>query len=468
MVSVPKSGGPEPETECQCRIFDLACMRHLTFTSRYPLAARMGCNLCKPSASAVSPRSTPRTQPPPRQRKMPFAHLFSRRRKTHALADGFPKNHLFVKNLQSGAEGQVQEWSNKRSHHLIAVKVMKRKEGEQPPELAILAELSENNFTLKYLGFFDQAPKPDECCILLEHCAIGDLHTFFFNHAKPRSNAVLSEAFMWSLFSQLANALAFLHEGRGCTGNAHAWRPLLHRDIKLENILVTSLGSKGDFSTIKIKLGDFGTAKHYDPRCTQGEQNIGTPCYWAPELTWEKQLQIPSSAKCSPATDVWATGAVVHYFAHGLLPHECPDVTRREWIKENPGTEPWRRNWFTTSEDLWWPGIAKRNVIPINLELRHQPTDRRRQRPVSKYTDALNNHLMMALRMDADSRPGAGQLAGDVESAHAAFLLDDLDKLQGNKAVERRDTAMDSSDDDACLESVRRRACSNGAKYLAD
>jgi NIMA (never in mitosis gene a)-related kinase len=66
-----------------------------------------------------------------------------------------------------------------------------------------------------------------------------------------------SEAFIWSVYSQMMGALAFLHEG---TDDQHRmgrdeWGPIVHRDIKFENILVKSLGTKDDWSGIELKLG---------------------------------------------------------------------------------------------------------------------------------------------------------------------------------------------------------------------
>lgn len=376
---------------------------------------------------------------------MPVAHQNSRDiNHSSSLSKTFPGDYNFIQKLQDGAEGQVQEWSDKRTGHLIAVKVMKRKEHVQPREVIFLSRLPENDSTVRCLAFFDKTPMPDECCIILEHCAVGDLYNFYWNLARPKNNAVFSETFMWSMFSQLADALAFLHEGVGCKNPSDAahWRPVIHRDIKMENILVTTTGSMRDFSSIKIKLADFGMAAFYDPHARNEEYFAGTPCYWAPEVTWDKR--VGSLARSTPATDVWAIGAVMHFFAHGLLPIESPEVTKRRWLDENAGEEPCRHGWFKTSEDLWWPGVARRQVLSINVEYRQQPRDDRKRRPTPKYSDALNHHLMTALSMTANERPEAGKLARHLKSAYSDFVFAELRELnaQETRAAERRETSM--------------------------
>lgn len=241
-------------------------------------------------------------------------------------AKTFPVNLEFIKNLGKGGEGQVQEWASKRTGALVAVKLLKWKENNRPHEVDILSGLPQNNFIIRYLGFSDESSSTDECAIVLEHCAHGDIRNFYQTQ-ELENKAVFSEAFMRTVFSQLANALAFIHEGTGRQNSCESpyWLPLIHRDIKLENILIKTLGSKGDYSSIVIELADFSLATYYNPgntaKCIQG-----TTAYWAPELTWLDMV-------FTPASDIWAMGAVMHYLAHIFLPVE--DIrTTKERLKE--------------------------------------------------------------------------------------------------------------------------------------
>ncbi|KAF9696442.1 hypothetical protein EKO04_005552 [Ascochyta lentis] len=406
----------------------------------------MGNHSSKRSSPTTSNQYALRAQPRPRMRMMALSHfdhhVHRNSNKFSKTAEAFPKNHMFVKKLQKGAEGEVQEWANKRTGVLLAVKVLKREEGVEARELGFLRNLPENNFTIRCLAFFDKQPSPEDCCIVLEHCPAGDLFNFCWANAAPINNGPFSEAFMWSIFSQLANAIAFLHEGIGCknASDAHFWRPIIHRDIKLENVLVTNPGSRADFSDINIKLSDFGMAAYYDPDAARDECFAGTPAYWAPELTWDKRLY-------TPASDVWAVGAAMHFLAHGFAPTQCPLSAKKQWVEENAGKRPpYRRGLSTAAQASWWAGQVAREVVPINLAIGEQKHDNRRTRPTPRYSNALNDYFGMALKMEADERPEAGKLAQYLEWTCLDFLFEEPGEMDecGSKERERRDTATSS------------------------
>ncbi|KZM23474.1 ATP binding [Ascochyta rabiei] len=295
----------------------------------------MGNHSSKPSCSTASNQYALRTQPRLCMWIMPLTHFdyhvhrncdrFSR------TAEYFPKHHTFIRELQ---------------------KVLKR-EGVQPRELEFLKSFPENNSTIRCLAFFDKQPTPEDCCIILEHCPVGDLHTFYWNRAASINNGAFSEAFMWSIFSQLANAAAFLHEGIGCknAGDANLWRPIIHRDIKLKNILVRSLGSNDDFSEITIKLSDFGVAAYYDPKAASDLNFAGIPAYGRQKLpgTRESALQQAISGPLK----------------------QC----KEKWLEENAGKKPYHGDLSRADQAFWWAREAAPEAIPTNLAIDDQVKD---------------------------------------------------------------------------------------------
>lgn len=78
---------------------------------------------------------------------------------------------------------------------------------------------------------------------------------------------------------------------------------IVHRDIKLANILLTK-----DFT---IKLSDFGFAKNTHSEVLM-ETYCGTPMNMAPEILLRQQY----SLKC----DIWSLGVVTYQLAYGKLP----------------------------------------------------------------------------------------------------------------------------------------------------
>lgn len=88
--------------------------------------------------------------------------------------------------------------------------------------------------------------------------------------------------------------------------HAHALK-MIHRDVKPDNILVTSKGV--------VKVADFGLAKAIDEdvSMTQSGTGLGTPLYMAPE-------QARSAKHVDQRTDVYALGCTLYYFLTGALP----------------------------------------------------------------------------------------------------------------------------------------------------
>lgn len=86
-------------------------------------------------------------------------------------------------------------------------------------------------------------------------------------------------------------------------------RGIIHRDLKPQNVL---LGPEP-------KITDFGLAKlvDQDATLTQG-QLLGTPGYMAPEQVKTKEHPV------SPATDVWALGAILYDALTGRPPFQAP------------------------------------------------------------------------------------------------------------------------------------------------
>ena len=113
-----------------------------------------------------------------------------------------------------------------------------------------------------------------------------------FDAAKAQwtASSILSQ--MPRFLYQIATALAYLHDQDP--------RPILHRDIKADNILLHAT-VKGDPNTTKALLADLGEARF---RNTNGKMTkVGTPGYVAPEIL--------AGLPYSVAADIFSFGIVM-------------------------------------------------------------------------------------------------------------------------------------------------------------
>mmetsp|Transcript_2490 Transcript_2490/g.3617 ORF Transcript_2490/g.3617 Transcript_2490/m.3617 type:complete len:678 (-) Transcript_2490:35-2068(-) len=116
--------------------------------------------------------------------------------------------------------------------------------------------------------------------IVMEYADEGDLGTLLRNRKD-----LLDEDMISLYFIQIVLALKHVHE-----------RSILHRDLKTQNIFVTSKST--------IKLGDFGIAKVLTSKTAFAKTMIGTPYYLSPELCEDQPYDQKS--------DVWALGCVLY------------------------------------------------------------------------------------------------------------------------------------------------------------
>ncbi len=103
----------------------------------------------------------------------------------------------------------------------------------------------------------------------------------------------LGEREVAHVFRQIVSAVAYCHS-----------KGISHRDLKLENILVTGSGT--------AKIIDFGFSV-WTPHGQKVKILCGTPAYMSPEIIKRYEYD-PQLA------DVWATGVVLYYLLCGGLP----------------------------------------------------------------------------------------------------------------------------------------------------
>ena len=131
-------------------------------------------------------------------------------------------------------------------------------------EIYILAGMEHPNI-MKLFEVIDSSAK---CHLVMELCHGRNL----YHHIKKRQNKCLTEAEAIPVFRQIVSAVIYMH-GLG----------LVHRDLKLENILIDEAAKEN-----QVKLIDFGFATN----CQTGHKLsmfCGTPCYMDPDLVKKRK-----------------------------------------------------------------------------------------------------------------------------------------------------------------------------------
>ena len=198
---------------------------------------------------------------------------------------------------------------------LVAIKALKshrltpRIKENLSLEISLLTTLKHPNITSLYFTHRTQS----HIYLALEYCGGGDLQRLI----RGRKSGRLGERLCRRLMRDLASGLKFL------------WgKELIHRDIKPQNLLLTSplpldevedppkkegreMDSKFDGVPFMLKIADFGFARHLETAAL-AETLCGSPLYMAPEILQHQ--------KYGASADLWSTGAVLFEMIAGRPP----------------------------------------------------------------------------------------------------------------------------------------------------
>ena len=220
--------------------------------------------------------------------------------------------------LGEGAFGKVRRCLHKGSGQVFALKQMCKSDIVQMgqvehimQETQILSTITHPFVTNKFGGFVTKA----NLILIMEFCPGGDLFDQLYRH----KSFSLKDVRIFS--SQILLPLEYLHA-----------LGIVHRDLKLENVLVAQDGA--------LKLTDFGFAKKIKYRSWT---LCGTPEYLAPEIILEKGH--------GKAVDWWAFGVLFYEMLNGHSPFEAEDhLATYQKILDGTVNYPVRcRRWRSTS-----------------------------------------------------------------------------------------------------------------------
>lgn len=179
-------------------------------------------------------------------------------------------------------------------------------------EISLMKSLSGHSNVVKFISAAEAKGVNqrgcDEFLVLMEFCPTNLSEIMSKRNCKCYPPSTVAK-----IFAQITSAVAKMHRSSP---------PIVHRDLKLENLLVDDTGNN-------VKLCDFGSAttEIFSPneswsmsQRTNLEEEMAkhtTPMYRAPEMldTW-------SNYSIHTASDIWALGCLLYFLCFGRHPFE--------------------------------------------------------------------------------------------------------------------------------------------------
>ena len=211
------------------------------------------------------------------------------------------KDYTLFKKIGSGSFGEVYLALKQNNNMPLAAKridisVAKNKQNLKylNYEISIMKELNHPNI----IQFIDYFESHNHVYVIMEYCNGGSLSSCLKKYGKPFPISIL-QYFM----RQIVDGLQYIH-----------FKKIIHRDLKLDNILVTYKHKEDKLNDnllkAQIKIIDFGLAIQLGPKGF-AETIIGTPLFMDPKMLGEPKR--PYDEK----VDIWSLGAIFYQLFTG-------------------------------------------------------------------------------------------------------------------------------------------------------
>ena len=228
-------------------------------------------------------------------------------------------NYHLIEIIGEGKASKVYIGIDDKNNQIVAVKRLPKKSLNERliknlrRELNILHKL-ENPKIISLKNFKKTA---NNLYIILEYCNGGDLDTYSKNYIS-KNKRPLNEFYIQKIIQQIAPAIEYMHSNN-----------IIHRDIKLENILINfdnypnilksgKLPPKLKFEDMSLnksftlKISDLGYAKDY-VNDIEGSTLMGNPKYISPDILEQKG----DIKKYNTFTDLWSLGVITYELLTG-------------------------------------------------------------------------------------------------------------------------------------------------------
>ena len=221
--------------------------------------------------------------------------------------------YKLFKLLGKGSFGEVYLTQKGNNPQILATKKLDKKQTDRPSvkkyfenEISIMKELNHPNI----VKFYDMLASYSHYYVVMEYCNGGGLSDCLKKYKKLYNRPFTQEIVQY-LMRQIIDGLKYLHS-----------RKIIHRDIKLDNILVTFSNDKDKNSlnmlASRVKIIDFGLATRLGPEDLTYTA-LGSPINMDP-LILKKYNKAGGYEKLqgyNEKADIWSLGTICYEMLTG-------------------------------------------------------------------------------------------------------------------------------------------------------
>ncbi|XP_061543989.1 NUAK family SNF1-like kinase 2 [Phycodurus eques] len=211
--------------------------------------------------------------------------------KRHHHKHNLKHRYEFLETLGKGTYGKVKK-AKERSGRVVAIKSIRKDKIKDEQDLVHIRREIEIMSSLCHphiITIYEVFENKDKIVIVMEYASRGDLYDYICDRRH------VSERESRHFFRQIVSAVHYCHQNG-----------IVHRDLKLENILLDGNGN--------VKIADFGLSNLYH-RDEYLQTFCGSPLYASPEIVNGRPYR-------GPEVDTWSLGVLLYTMVHGTMPFD--------------------------------------------------------------------------------------------------------------------------------------------------